>query len=228
MIKTKTKRDSIVYCAKDVFTALNLPYKGISSIEAAGATAVKCAFPTKVGTATAQITQYALSPTMVKRIAKHNGRNTDKIFGTNPDKEVSKLNQTVQKMKAVLAQLLTKENKARKLLPVSGVSVKVTKADPLQAQARRMIRDIVQEYASNRANELSIIGDGRSIFFDLSFKALYDAYKEQTKTKIDLKAIADKETKDTGNKVSGLQIAERLGLAVELLAFTKSFYANKK
>src|ERR1019366_6327910 len=90
-------------------------------------------------------------------------------------KQVEKLQATVNDLKLVVAKLLTKQTTSKNNLQVGSTSATLVKSDPIQAQARKQVRQLVQDYASDRANDLGITGDSRSIFFDLSFKALYDA-----------------------------------------------------
>lgn len=209
-----------LYSANQVYNALGLNWRGRRSLPSG----VVADYDTVDG-----VNQYLLSEQGIKNVCKTNKKDAS-IFGfstkksADNTKQINKLESTIHDMKVVLAQILTANSSSRNCLPVKGISARLIKFDPLQVQARRQIREIVQDYASKRANELGITDDSRRLFFDLSFKALYNAYKDKTPNKIDLKAIADKETEDTSNKVSGLQIAERLGLAIELLQFTKSFY----
>lgn len=218
-IKKETKENKTYYSAKDVFTALGLRWKGIASAPRG----VKPEYTKLLGT-----NQYVLDEANIRTLCKLNKKSVN-LFGfatdvVKVDKEVTKLKETVQSLKVVVAQLLTKDAGKTKSLSIKGKCAKIRPQDPLQVQARRQVRQIVQDYASARANELKITGDDRRIFFDLSFKALYVAYREQSQNKTDLKELADKETETTGTKVSGLQIAEKLGLAIELLQFTKAFY----
>lgn len=219
MIRTLKTGNQIEYSAKDIFEQLGLNWRGVRSIPEN----IIANYNTIDG-----VNQYTLKEREIKKLCSHFKKPFEAlaigIAPTKKDKKVDALESTVKDLKLVVAKLLTQGNDLRKSLPVKGTSAKILKLDPLQVQARKQIRELVQEYASLRANELGIRDEGRRIFFDLSFKALYDAYKDKTPNKLDLKALADEETNKTGNKVSGLQIAEKLGIAVELLQFTKSFY----
>lgn len=215
------------YPAKQVFTQLGLKWRGADSVaELPKSHWSQKPLATKVGDRTIHVKQYALSEAGVKALCKKHNKS---VFGfeaapsKDTSKQVKKLEKTVSDMKVVLSKLLTDGSTGKITLPTKGVSAKLVKNDPLQVQARQQVRQLVQDYASARANDLGITDDSRRLFFDLSFKALYNAYKESTPNKIDLKALADEQTAK-GTKVSGLQIAERLGLAIELLQFAKAFY----
>ena len=226
---TKDINGETLYAAKQVFETLGIPYNGYKS-----ATEVSSGFRyfdvlTKVGSHEQHVPQYVITEAGVRELCKKYKANTS-LFGfstksVSADKEVAAMQKTIGDLKNVVAKLLTKDQPKVKSSTNKGKSAKVKANDPLQIEARKQIRELVQDYASNRADELGITeSDSRRIFYDLSFKALYNAYKLSTKNKIDLKALADAETNKTGIKVSGLVIAERLGIAIELLQFTKAFY----
>lgn len=227
--KSKEIGNRVLYCAKDVFNTLGVKYRGAESFKGLEAGFATTKFLTKVGKHDSLISQYALDEAGVREICTRLGKSPT-LVGLKPaavdtSKEIAAMKQTINDLKNVVAQLLTQNDAAEKTLKTDSKTVKVIKDDKLQIEARKQTREIVQDYASKRATELGITeGDSRRIFFDLSFKALYNAYK--LATNIDLKAMADTETADTGNKVSGLQIAERLGRAIDLLQFTKAFYKN--
>lgn len=226
---TKDINGDTLYAAKQVFETLGIPYNGHKS-----ATEVSSGFryfdvKTRVGNHEQRIPQYVVTEAGVKELCKKYKQST-LLFGfqtksKSADKEVAAMQKTVNDLKTVVSKLLTQGQPQVKSSTNKGKSVKVKANDPLQIEARKQIRELVQDYASKRADELGITeSDSRRIFYDLSFKALYNAYKLSTKNKLDLKALADVETNKTGVKTSGLIIAERLGLAIELLQFAKSFY----
>jgi hypothetical protein len=218
------------YSAKQVFEMLGLKYKGYTSSSEVSSGFQYIAIPTKVGDHEQHIDQYAVDESGLKELCKRSKKSAASLFGFktksySADKEVAAMQKTVDDLKNVVAQLLTKDQPKVKSSTKKQKSVTIKVNDPLQIEARKQIRELVQDYASKRADELGITeGEPRRIFYDLSFKALYNAYKLSTKNKLDLKALADAETEKTGVKTSGLVIAERLGIAIELLKFTKSFY----
>lgn len=218
-----------LYSAKQVFETLGLSYNGAES-----STEVKGGFKyikmlNQVGNHMQSIYQYAIPAAGVEELCKRYKKPTS-LFGfstkpVNTDKEVAGMKKTISDLKTVVAQLLTKDQPQVKSSTTASKSVKVVANDPLQVEARKQTRELVQDYASNRADELGITeAENRRIFYDLSFKALYNAYKLSNKNKVDLKVLAEAHTTNSGVKTSGLQMAEKLGLSIDLLKFAKSFY----
>ncbi len=221
----------VLYCAKDIFAKLGVKYRGAESLRGLDAGWATTAFRTVVGTKTAMLSQYALEYAAIQELCKRFGKE-EKIFGFKPtvdaasQKQLDKLNGTVSDLKTVIAGMLAPITGSVIKLKAKGSSATIIKNDPLQIEARKQIRELVQSYAAKRAEQLGITGESRSILFDLTYTALYGAYKKHTSNKIDLKKRADERSEASGKKVTGLVMAQELGVAIELLQFAKAFYKN--
>lgn len=225
-LRTITDKGTTFYSAKDVFAKLGLSFRGVESLPS-GVKFTYAGVPTQVGTRVIGVQSIVLDQTSVEKLCTKLNRDVS-IFKFKTKavsaKAVQKLEKQVQDLKGVVAKLLTKDSGNGKTSTGRTKPVKVIANDPLQAEARKQIRELVQEYAGKRADELGYSIEDRRIFFDLSFKALYNTYRDNDFDQIDLKDLADKETVRTGKKVSGLQMAEKLGVAVDLLEVAKNLY----
>ena len=233
-IRTAVDTNGTWFCAKDVFASLNLAWNGHSSIKSlvnTDATVAKVVTP--VGGHTCKLNQIVLSESGVKKVCKlHNIKlstvshlfNSVVAKDTSTNEEIKKLQKTIDELKVVVAQLLTKDAKTKISLPLTGKTGKVETAIS-QAEARKMVRKTVEDYAKVKADALNIVDpQKRSMFYDLTYKALYTEYMKRTSKHVDLKKLAEIKSKDTNSRVSALQVAEQLGVANELLTLATTLY----
>lgn len=237
-IRNKSLNGKVWYSAKDVYSRLGLNWDGVMKarytrdIDYGNFSSIT--LPKKNGNKTIEAVQYALNVEGIKQLCNAAKVNYNKKFAdiavVKPQdvdqmaKELRSLEKTVDDLKVLLSQSLIAANFTKKELKLATTSVKLTN-DPLQYQARVKIRELVNEYAERRADQMGIIDpEKRRIFYDLTYKALYNKYKELTKNKTDLKKLAEEKTRLTGNKVSALQIAEQTGVAVDLLHLAENLF----
>jgi hypothetical protein len=237
-IRKAVDTTEILVSAKDLFEEFGLPWNGHSSVKDLSSTEAKTArVPTKVGNKTCRLNQITLTEAGVQKLCKKHKRAYAKyqsLFSApvraqkdvNAEKEIARLNKTIEQLKNVVANLLNKSQTSKNSLSLKGKSVKVENTK-LQAQARKEVRKVVEDYAKAQSDAAGLVNpDQRSIFYDLTYKSLYTEYQKRTPKHIDLKGLAEQKSK-TGNKVSALQVAEQLGLAVELLSLAKSLFGTK-
>ena len=202
------------YEAKNVFTKLGLKYDSCKLSHVA------------VENKTADNKHYYLNMDGINELCKrYDVKNRFTKTVSSNDKQVDKLARDVEGLKVVMAQLVMQApDEAKNSLQLKTKCGSV-KNDPLQAQARLEVRKICEDYALGRAASMGITDvQSKAIFFDLAYKALYTQFKQTNKT--DLKALADKQSQETGRTVTALQVAEDLGLAVELLQLAKKIYSK--
>jgi len=222
-----------MYCAKDLFTVIGKPWKGGSTLDKYGVDSEYDWLPVIVGKAknASAVTHLFIDQEGVDKILNSvtTKVNLSNFVSAKPkdqtaSKQVEKLEKTVDDLKVVLAQLVIKKNNDTSGLSFGTNSAKV-KHDPIHAEARREVREICENYAASRAKDYGIEdSEKRRIFYDLTYKALYTKYKEVTQNHTDLQDLARQRTKIVGHKVSALEVAEQLGLTVELLQLARKIY----
>ena len=231
---TTTAAGSTYYSASDLYYQLGASYRGVDTLYRDGAAGLTGRFGSRL--------QYAVTAAELNKICRKHDTNAASVgitpttvktvssFTFKPSSRpstgtVKGLRHSASDLQVLTQQLHMKPALATKSLQNTSTLARVKQANPLQVEARKQIRELVQDYADKEVKKLKITdAESKGLFFDLGYNALYNAYRLYTGKKIDLKALADAETKKTGKKVTGLIIAERLGVAIDLLKFTQQFY----
>ena len=232
-IKTTKVSGQTYYSAADLYNNIGVSYRGFDTLYRDGAQGLTANFNSRY--------QYVVNEKELTKICKKYGTKPYAVgvgsiktppasFTYKPSSRVNTgtvkgLQHSTSDLQVLTQQLHAKPALATISLQNKPNLAKVRQANPLQVEARKQIRELVQDYADKEVKKLKITdADSKALFFDLGYNALYNAYRLYTGKKIDLKALADAETQKTGKKVSGLIVAEKLGIAIDLLKFTQQFY----
>lgn len=216
-IHTVTQGNKTLYKASDVFNAIGAYWGGKSSLN--GFT--KNHFTSVTGpvkSAGGKVSTncfYALTEKGVEKLCKkHDVTNpliTSVLSSTEQvqtNSEVEKLKREMAALKSVFAATLTKT--------LQNQPGEIRIIDP---NHRVQIRNLVGNFAKTKAAELNVTRTAdMGIFYDLSFKKLYDTYKQERD--FDIKSAAD----DQG--ISGLQLAEEYGIIDDLLEVATELFAE--
>lgn len=216
---TQTAEGATLYSAKDIFNSLGLHWGGKESLAKLKKNSwmmVKAPIAITGGVST--IKHYGMTEGAVKQLCK-------KRKLTNPLAEVkiqsSEQGTTDKKVAALEAQVSQLKNLfASAIMGNKNLQTEVKQdiVDVSELSARDQIRALVVAHAKAKAAEFEVTRtQDMGIFYDLSFKLLYEKYKQ--KRNFDIKDLADKEN------ISGLALAQNYGIITDLLSVAKEIFA---
>ena len=207
-----------LYNASDVFKTLGLYWGGQDSmvnIKPSYYKVVKSSSTTGKGK-TSTSWHYALTDKGVEQLCKkHKKANplpyikVEDTSNVSQERELAKVKEDLRQLKMIFGSAIMGD----KSLPNKDKNATI-----LTGTLRDQIRTLTTEHAQSKAKELGVTkSKDMGMFFDLSFNLLYNTFAKTNK--IDIKRMAD------AQGISGLQVAEDLGLLYELRDTAKQLFA---
>lgn len=216
---TRTSEGTTLFNAKDIFESLGIYWNGkesLSKLKKNSWQMVKA--PVAISSGVTTLWHYGMTEDAVKQLCKkrklENPLDSAKLQSgeqATAIKEVAELKVQVEQLKRLFASSIIADKSLQN-------EQEEAKLDVSELTAREQIRALVVAHAQRKAGEFGITRQGdMKIFFDLSFKLLYEKYKQ--KRNFDIKTLADQE------KLSGLQLAQNYGIITDLLSVAKEIFA---